>query len=106
MLEFDWQGRNVAVRRLVHSHVASPEFIESLERIARPLQILVVDEESDPLEGDFWLGCSPTRGWVGIDPGKAHWALSLEVPAALTLLKRAARRTAKESAWPLIHAAC
>ncbi len=103
MLQIYWQGHNLNVRRLVHSTLASPQLAASLTRIARVHQLTVADERSDPIAGDFWIACSPGRGWGDTDPRTVHCAIPLEAPLVLSLLERAAVQVDEENDRPLIR---
>jgi hypothetical protein len=105
MVQINWQGRSLNVRRLVHSTLASPQLTTSLARIARLRQLAVADDRSDPTEGDFWIACWPGRGWGDTDHRTVHLALGLEAPLVLALLERVADRPDEKSDQPLLRSA-
>lgn len=93
MIRIVWQGDELVVSRVVlprdrrAGHYHRP-LCEAADRGG----LAVADESAEPRPGDFWVGCSPDRGWGDTDPALTGWAGSLEVPQALRQLRLAASR--------------
>jgi hypothetical protein len=56
--------------------------------LAQERGLAVADEDSEPLRGDFWLGCLPEKGWDDSLGRHIGWVLGTEVYLALGWLRQ------------------
>jgi hypothetical protein len=93
MLQVNWQGQRLDVSRLVFKCEQKNLYDTALARIAAHLHLEVADDRTEPWPGDFWIGCYPRAGWTSAEPERIGWAITLEVPLAVAVLKHAAIET-------------
>ena len=86
MIHIRWHDEELAVRRLVIPTRPQPVGRRVLLTLARRLELEIADETSDPLPGDFWIGCHPAAGWGYADPSVVGWASFLDAPDAVDVL--------------------
>jgi hypothetical protein len=91
VIQVNWQGQQLDVRRLILRRGYRDSYETALLVLAEGLRLTVADDASDPQPGDFWIGCHPRAGWGGADPGRIGWASIVEVPIAVRLLRVTAR---------------
>ncbi|MBP3956047.1 hypothetical protein J8F10_12215 [Gemmata sp. G18] len=87
MIQVTWQDEGLDVTRLVYGDDCP--FRATLDRIAARFALDVADDRTSPRPGDFWIGCHPRAGWGTADANLIGWAGLVDVPQAVSALRRA-----------------
>jgi hypothetical protein len=89
MIRIHWQDEDVTVKRFILRHDNSDHYTTAIADLAQRNGVGLADDTTEPVPGDFWLGCHPVRGWGDADASQIGWASIVEVPVAVaTLLAR------------------
>lgn len=97
MIRLNWKQEDLSIRRLVIPAHSLAGYLNSLLPVARFLDVDIADETVEPRPNDFWLGCSPQRGWGDADPSVVGWASIVEVPIAVKLILALAPRPSTQA---------
>ncbi|QEL16343.1 hypothetical protein [Limnoglobus roseus] len=86
MVRITWENETLHVRRVVVRRDLPRAYTYAVRRAAERLGLPLAYPEAKPRAGDFWLACSPDRGWGDADPGAIGWVSPLDIDAGLNLL--------------------
>jgi hypothetical protein len=89
MVRIHWQDQELDVRRLVVSRSAPDGVRRRVRGVAREQALAVAEEDAEPRQGDFWLGCLPEKGWAASLAQQIAWVRGPEVYLALARLRHA-----------------
>lgn len=87
MIRLTWDDIPLDVQRLVVRRDLPAFYLREVRRVALRHGLFVVSPEAMPQPGDFWLGCSPEKGWGDADPQTVGWANLFELETALEALR-------------------
>jgi hypothetical protein len=97
MVQIDWLGGLLDVRRIVLGETLAEATGEKFRRVAEAKGLAVSGEDTEARKGDLWVGCIPRHGWTEVRAGHVGLVRPSDVSLALTLAQLRRGRLPSES---------
>ncbi len=88
MVQINWRGGFLNVTRVVLCQQTPKSLADTFRQLADQHGLRVAGAESQPQEGDLWVGTGPRAGWGDASPRDTGWAPGNEAYLVLAQLRR------------------